>query len=75
MIVKDSTYRALARLEGNPDFAEVMLHVRACHEEANTRLRASREMPDIFRAQGKVELASELIEAAKNANSILQKIK
>ena len=73
MQINDRTLQALARLEGDSDFAEVRKHLEAELVEAHGQLAQANDLLLIGRCQGTVQTLSEFLQRAKDARGILAK--
>lgn len=67
MATKTTTLQALARLEANHDFKEVLEHLQQQHDSAVAKLAVAGDMIHIGRAQGEVQVLGDFLKLARDA--------
>lgn len=73
MATKESVVKALAHLDGNENFAEVLRWLQAKHDEAVKTGSEATELIIIGRAQGQQLLIREFMEVARNARTLVRR--
>lgn len=73
MATNDSVIQALARLDGQHDFNEVVMHLTKLQARAIEKLAVASDPMLIGRAQGEYQAVSDLLKLSRDARQILAK--